>query len=102
MRNAKEELLASVAGMEIICASIQYGCEYSDDQKVFILKQYHSQNDYEHFLQCLNFSYDNGYGGQELFGTVWLDNGRWLERGEYDGSEWWELREYPEIPEELK
>jgi hypothetical protein len=25
----------------------------------------------------------------------------WAERGEYDGSEWWEIREYPEIPNDL-
>jgi len=49
-------------------------------------------------LQVLDFRYDGGYGGQELFGTVWLKDGTWMERGEYDGSEWWEHRTRPEIP----
>jgi hypothetical protein len=36
-----------------------------------------------------------------LFGTVWLEDGMWMERGEYDGSEWWELMRRPEIPSTL-
>lgn len=41
-------------------------------------------------IDDLDFTYDNGYGGQELFGIVYFNDGTWLERGEYDGSEWWE------------
>ena len=48
------------------------------------------------------YEYDSGYGGQELFGTVWMDNGEWLTRGEYDGSEWWEHHRRPSIPEYLE
>jgi len=33
-----------------------------------------------------------------LFG---LKVDHWAKRREYDGSEWWELRAYPTIPEEL-
>ena len=39
--------------------------------------------------------YDNGYGGQELFGRILTNKNSWLERGEYDGSEWWEYRTIP-------
>ncbi len=46
--------------------------------------------------------YDNSYGTQELFGTVWMNNGDWLERHEYDGSEWWEYKTCPDIPEYLQ
>jgi hypothetical protein len=46
----------------------------------------------------LDFEYDNGYGGQELYGTVWLVDETWLSRGEYDGSEWWEHNVLPVIP----
>jgi hypothetical protein len=31
---------------------------------------------------------------------VWLDDGTWLSRGEYDGSEWWEHNQLPTIPYE--
>ena len=33
--------------------------------------------------------YNSGFGGQELFGNVWFDDGTWLSREEYDGSEWY-------------
>ena len=53
-------------------------------------------------LDLLDFEYDNGYGTQEVFGVVWFADGTWAERGEYDGSEWWEHHTIPEIPEHLK
>lgn len=45
--------------------------------------------------------YDSGFGGQELFGCVWMDNGEWITRGEYDGSEWWEYHRAPEVPQKM-
>jgi hypothetical protein len=40
-------------------------------------------------------------------GTSFLKNaqkpdGTWSERGEYDGSEWWNYQKCPDIPSELK
>ena len=52
-------------------------------------------------LPLLDFEYDNGYGGQELFGNIWYKDGTWSERGEYDGSEWWEHKVCPAIPKEV-
>ena len=43
----------------------------------------------------LDFNYDSGFGGQELFGYVVFKDKTWLERGEYDGSEWWEYKKCP-------
>lgn len=55
---------------------------------------------FEEFLKNhLNLFYKNGYGSQQLFGEVWLDDNSWLERCEYDGSEWWEHRVRPPLPE---
>lgn len=36
--------------------------------------------------------YDNGYGSQEVLPSLRIafEDGTWLERREYDGSEWWE------------
>lgn len=55
-------------------------------------------------LELFNKEYDNGYGAQEVpenllvVGKNW-----WLERHEYDGSEWWELKKMPQKPDnELK
>ena len=47
----------------------------------------------DHFKKIANKSYDNGWGSPEVAtdlvvcGIDW-----WLERREYDGSEWWEMR----------
>lgn len=50
------------------------------------------------FLKELDFEYDDGYGIQHIDGIVWFDDGSWMERAEYDGSEWWEYKRTPEIP----
>lgn len=43
--------------------------------------------------------YDSGFGGPEV-ATDLMVVGRdfWLERHEYDGSEWWEYKGYPVKP----
>ena len=47
------------------------------------------------------YDYDEGYGGAEVnpslrvVGDDW-----WLERGEYDGSEWWEFKTLRPAPPE--
>ncbi len=99
--NAQNELLSKLNGRVIKCASIYYGNEYDDDRKHFILKIGYTNKEYDDFINSLDFEYDDGYGGQELFGCVWF-NDSWLERGEYDGSEWWNDKKYPDIPKELK
>lgn len=104
MTNAKKELIEATKGLRAIAANIQYGDDYWDEsrRKTFRLKEGSTHNDWLHFLDQLDFEYDSGYGGQELFGTVWLIDGTWMARREYDGSEWWEHRVMPAIPEELK
>lgn len=52
------------------------------------------------FLKLADVEYDDGYGSSKVaedlivIGTDW-----WLERHEYDGSEWWEYKEIPKILE---
>jgi deoxyribonuclease-4 len=53
-------------------------------------------------LPQLNFYYDDGYGGQELFGYVWYEDGTWSDRGEYDGSEWWQHQTRPDRNAEIE
>ena len=51
---------------------------------------------YEFEKQSRDIYYDNGYGIPKvpedlvIVGTDW-----WLERAEYDGSEWWEYKTLP-------
>jgi hypothetical protein len=59
----------------------------------------HSDSEFDEWLLKMNeFNYHRGYGAQELFGTIWLRNGLWMTRGEYDGSEWWDLHKRPPLP----
>ena len=104
--NAKKELITHVNGREILCAHIRFGEELDDDNElnkmdIHILTTGNTKEDLEIFLNGLDKDYDSGYGGQELFGTIWYKDGTWSTRGEYDGSEWWENHICPEIPKEL-
>lgn len=103
---AKDEFLSHVrkVNSSIICAHIKR--ERFDDatfdyyETVYVLKTNFTGNDYDEFLNALNFQYDAGFGGQVLFGTIFYSDGTWSERIEYDGSEWWEHKTCPEIPKE--
>lgn len=109
--NAKKELLDKIRqisclgdGTKIICATISIDIYNRLDEalneeelKPYILKQGYNNDDYMTFINSLDFEYDNGYGSQELFGTVWFTNSIWMDRYEYDGSEYWDIHKYPDI-----
>lgn len=110
--NAKLEFLSHIRSQfvppiesNILCATIQKGDDYGDDEEIiertFILTTGYNQEDWNQFLSKLDFMYDSGYGGQEVFGTIWYVDGTWSERDEYDGSEWYVHRFCPQIPKEL-
>lgn len=43
--------------------------------------------------------YDSGFGGAEVNESLMVvGDDWWLERHEYDGSEWWEYKEHPSQP----
>lgn len=92
--NAKDELLEHLEGRQVSAARI-YRQEHYEPKMV---EAYDDGDDWLSFLKAIDFEYDDGYGRQELFGTIWYTDGTWSERGEYDGSEWWEHRSRPEIP----
>jgi len=104
MTNAKTELQGILKGTaKIKAALIHRGNYYGglDERPTFILPLNYSTQKLNKFFESLDFNYDAGYGSQELYGTVWLEDGTWLSRGEYDGSEWWKHNVLPEIPNEL-
>jgi len=107
--NAKQELLSLLEKTAPIkCAQIKYyplndAYRLNDDLPSFYnLKVNHTEKELNKFLDSLDFNYDSGYGWQQLFGTIWFTDGSWAERGEYDGSEWWEHRSLPDIPQNLR
>lgn len=54
----------------------------------------------ENFVEVAKgYDYDAGYGGTEVpVDLMIVGKGWWLERHEYDGSEWWEYRRPPSRP----
>ena len=61
------------------------------------------KNTWDNFSSNANFSYDNGYGGEEIpLDLIVVGKDFWLERHEYDGSEWWEFKSMPDEPEETR
>lgn len=108
MQNAKQEFLdhtaeRCVGGRTIRCAEIKIWVgEYGDAPKIAILPVGYTTEDLALFLEKINVEYNSSYGSQELYGTIWYTDGvTWSKRGEYDGSEWWEFCEVPEITPEL-
>lgn len=96
MTNAKEEFLEEMTGKHLKCAMISH---YRKGK--LHLKVGYSSNELDQFLESLDFTYDSGYGGQELYGTIWYKDATWSDRGEYDGSEWWQYNSVPDIPPNL-
>ena len=95
MINAKQELVDHIGDKEVRYVSVTLGDEYRGTTR-------HIEGTLPEVLPQLDFCYDNGYGGQELYGTIWYTDGTWSARDEYDGSEWWAYRECPELPEGAK
>lgn len=58
------------------------------------------KTDWENFAKIADIDYDSGFGGQEVAtDLIVVGQNWWLERHEYDGSEWWEFKQQPKEPE---
>ena len=56
---------------------------------------------WDDFAKRADYEYDSGYGGQEINSHLLVvGKSFWLERHEYDGSEWWEYKEQPKKPKQ--
>ncbi len=55
---------------------------------------------WEDFIEIAPQDYNSGFGGQEIAKDLLIVGDNWyLERYEYDGSEWWEFKKIPQKPE---
>lgn len=95
MKNALEELEPFLKGMTLVKAKLS--CERNGKASVDI-----ETSDMDKLKEwAKDVNYDNDFGERELFGTVYLrdseNNPVWLTRGEYDGSEWWDVNRIPDI-----
>ena len=100
MINARTELSKILEGKNIECVNIILGSEWDeyDPLREIILVKNYTIKQFETFAKEMDFEYDSGFGSQKIKGFVWLKDGTWLERGEYDGSEWWTHKIRPSIP----
>ena len=101
MTSAKQEFLSITEGKDVQCAYIEYALDWDNPNKQISLRVGYREDEWEAFLQKLDFIYDDGYGSQVLFGTIWFTDGTWADRAEYDGSEWWVVRKRPDVPAAL-
>jgi hypothetical protein len=104
--NAAEEFLEHTGDRQVLCATIYFGnptwaCAEFAPLEVNLPINF-SEKQFTEFISKLDVNYDAGYGGQELFGTIWYTDDTWSSREEYDGSEWWNHNSVPEIPNQLK
>lgn len=108
--NAKQEFLQHIQRIQkrfdqfgVLCAQIKFGdwSNSEDQREYYILTTGYTQEEWQQFLSDIDKNYNSGYGSQNLFGTIWYNDGTWSNRGEYDGSEWWEYNQVPAIPEHL-
>jgi len=55
---------------------------------------------WEDFEKLANKNYDQGFGAPEVvIDLLVVGQDFWLERHEYDGSEWWEYKTMPKKPD---
>lgn len=63
--------------------------------------KFYKKTSWDAFKKVADFDYESGFGAHEIndsliiVGVDW-----WLERHEYDGSEWWEFKTLPLKPSE--
>jgi hypothetical protein len=96
--HARLEYLEFVSKLpRVICATI---CEIN-------LPLNYTRQQYDNFLGCLNFPYDNTdtfpyeNPSDEFHGTIWFEGGSWANRVEHEGRTFWVHYKTPEIPKEL-
>lgn len=98
MKNAKAEFIEHIKQRKVECFEIVYEKSYDEKKKFYYNSTIHTFSDLECILDQLNFEYDNGYGHQYIYGTIWYKDGTWSIRYEYDGSESWYHHECPPLP----
>jgi hypothetical protein len=88
---------------EILCATVSYQSINDEHPLIADLPVCAALDITNKFYDTLSsITYDDGFGCQELFGTIWFKDESWAERAEYDGSEWWKHHCHPDIPENLQ
>lgn len=66
-------------------------------EDVKFVRGYYFQISLEQFWNLADTEYDSSYGAPEIATDLTLiGEDFWMERGEYDGSEWWDFHTMPD------
>lgn len=98
--NAKQEFINVVqtTGSVVIAACLAY-FDNEGDSRTFM---FGVGDNYQDFMNRLNFDYDSENGTQQLYGVVWFSDGSWAERETEGDEEFWVHRKAPTIPARLQ
>ena len=100
--NTRQEFLEEVADRNLVCARVGFDDEnYGRTPKWFVLREGYTAQEFNQFLDYLDFDYDEGYGSQELFGVILFEDS-YSDRFEYDGSEAWDNHKMPSAAEVME
>ena len=93
--NALNELINMCKGCWKSLEDIDYWWVGWDDENQCIFDS-DSIEIMKKFLKDNYSNYDDWWGSQELYWEIVFKDKTWLERWEYDWSEWWEYKKCPE------
>jgi len=98
MTNFKQETLELIGDHKID----EYKLEYARDWYLSTITSYKGKGEipWDEIPKSM-LSYDRGFGTQYWRGFItFKDTPDWLEREEYDGSEWWSWRSRPYLTQD--
>ena len=77
----------------------RYGFTW-DNVKAIVAPKSKLRISVDKFKELANVDYNESYGAPKVATDlcIVMNNGSWLSREEYDGSEWWCLHKLPSIP----
>lgn len=80
----------------------KWGYKWDDVKSVFGYKFQITKENFERVAK--ETDYDEGYGAAKVAEDlmILLNDGAWMSREEYDGSEWWSVHKTPTPPAEVK
>jgi len=106
--NVGEELLRSIKGHRVVCATVtlaDYRVSDTHGKNLNLeLKMGYTKHQFQYVLNVLKHCwYEVEYGIQYFYGTIWCNNGIWFVRdvGDTSWKKYFSKKQYPPIPHKL-
>lgn len=103
INNMRKEKLEAGEGTNLLQETIENLASNNKTPKdVLCVVRRDCKATWKDFAELADFEYDAGYGCAEIDSKLYVvGKDWWLERHEYDGSEWWEFKTIPTIPQDF-